>query len=188
MCEEISTNFFWFTFLWITGLFTASLLNMIFAAITPKNNDTFKIPRMANYKDIFKYQFLNDFKFGKDLADKNEFNTSLSIEIECYLGKCKSGYLTYKTENCSKACFNEVKDCYYKGKKCDENICDKYIWKIDQSICHEYNRIKKWRDTEMFEYTEEYKIIPYSQIKPKNRNFYLGYKKCGKINKDGDFL
>ena len=40
----------------------------------------------------------------------------------------------------------------------------------------------------MFEYSEEYKIIPYSQIKPKNGNCDSGYKKCGKINKDGDFL
>ena len=108
MCEEISTSFFWFTFLWITGLFTAFLLNMIFAAITPKNNDTFKIPRMTNYKDIFKYKFLNDFKFGNVLTDKNEFNTSLSIETDCFVGKCKLGFFTYNTDNCSKACFNEV--------------------------------------------------------------------------------
>jgi hypothetical protein len=131
---------------------------------------------------------LNDFKFGNDLADKNEFNTSLSIETNCFVGKCKLGFFTYNTDNCTKACFNEVKDCYYNGQKCDENICTKYSWKTGQSICQEFNRIKKWRDTEMFEYSEEYKIIPYSQIKPKNGNCDSGYKKCGKINKDGDFL
>ena len=50
------------------------------------------------------------------------------------------------------------------------------------------NLIKKWRDTEMFKYPEKFKFIPYTQLKTKYEICDKGYRRCGKVNEEEDFL
>ena len=129
-----------------------------------------------------------DFEFGNGLPIKTKYNSSLLIEEICYIGTCVSGSESKEIKNCSIACFEQSLVCYNGEKKCSENKCKETNKKDNESECHEFNRIEKWRDTEMYKDSDIFNIIPYTQIKTKNEVCDKGYRKCGKINKEEDFL
>ena len=129
-----------------------------------------------------------DFEFGNGLPIKTKYNSSLLIEEICYIGTCVSGSESKDIKNCSIACFEQSLVCYNGEKKCSENKCKETNKKDNESECHEFNRIEKWRDTEMYKDSDIFNIIPYTQIKTKNEVCDKGYRKCGKINKEEFFM
>ena len=189
MCENVSGGFAFFTTLWFIAFFALAIVNMIFSIITPKNVETFKMVNFTNYNNVSIINFMREFQFEKDKQGINEFSSSLTIQKVCYIGRCELNSTFYISNNCSEACFNLEEDCYYEDQqqKCDNYKCSKTSYS-DSGICHELNRIKKWRNAEITKFITEYKIIPFSQIKPKNENCNSNYQKCGIINRDGDIL
>ena len=190
MCEDcgVSSSFCFISMLWFCGIFVASLLNMINSIEGSKYSKTFKEVYLTNYKSKIKTKFLFDFDFGEELSIKNYYTSSLEAEEICYIGTCISESESKEVKNCSKACFEQEKDCFNGEEKCYQNKCKKTYWKDKETECREFNRIEKWRDTEMYKDSEMIKFIPYSQIKAKNETCDKGYRKCGKVNREEDFL
>ena len=190
MCEDcgVSSSFCFISMLWFGAIFVASLLNMINSIEGNKYSKTFKGIDLINYKSKFKTKFLFDFDFGEELSIKNYYTSSLKIEEICYIGTCISESESKEIKNCSKACFEQEKDCFNGEEKCYQNKCRKTYWKDKETECREFNRIEKWRDTEMYKDSEMIKFIPYTQIKAKNEACDKGYRKCGKVNEEEDFL
>ena len=190
MCEEcgISPCFLIITMIWYGGIFVASLLNMAYSIQGNKYSEAFVEIKLTDYKSKFKTKFLYDLEFGKELPIKSNYNSSLRIEEICYLGTCISESHSIKIKNCSKACFEQTKDCYNGENKCEQNKCRVDYWKEEESECRVFNRLEKWRNTEIFKGSEIIKFIPYTQIKDKNENCDNGYRRCGILNKEGDFL
>ena len=190
MCEEceISTSFCFISMLWFGGIFVASILNMINSIEGNKYSKAFIEVKLTDYKSKVKTEFLFDFDFGKELPIKNYYTSSLKIEEICYTGTCISESKITEIKNCSKACFEQSKDCFNGEEKCSQYKCRKTYWKEKESECREFNRIEKWRDTEMYKDSEIIKFTPYTQIKAKNETCDKGYRRCGKVNKEEDFL
>ena len=190
MCEEcgVSSSFCLISFLYFGGIFVASLLNMVNSINGNKYDITFKEAKLVNYKNRYKTKFLFGFDFGKELSMKNDYNSSLKIEETCYIGTCISESESKQIKNCSKACFEQIKDCFNGEEKCYQNQCRETYWKYEESECREFNRIERWRDTEMFKDSEIIKYIPYTQIKAKNETCDKGYRRCGKVNEEEDFF
>ena len=190
MCEEceISTSFCFISMLWFGGIFVASILNMINSIEGNKYSKAFIEVKLTDYKSKVKTEFLFDFDFGKELPIKNYYTSSLKIEEICYTGTCISESKITEIKNCSKACFEQSKDCFNGEEKCSQYKCRKTYWKEKESECREFNRIEKWRDTEMYKDSEKFKFIPYTQIKTKDEVCDKGYRRCGKVNEEEDFL
>jgi len=191
MCEEcdISSSFCFLSMLWFGGIFVASLLNMIYSIEGIKYNKAFiEVKEEDLYRNKDRIKFLMDFEFGNGLPIRTKYNSSLLIEEICYIGTCVSGSESKEIKNCPKACFEQSLVCYNGEKKCSENKCRETNKKDTESECQELNRIEKWRDTEMYKDSEIFNIIPYAQIKTKNEVCDKGYRRCGKINKEEDFL
>ena len=189
MCKEVSPSFLTFSILAYVAIFTASLLNMIFSIINnPSDVKAFKEVKLTDYYSSFNELFLEDIEFRKELEKKSDYNSSLKIGILCYIGECILDSKSIEIKNCSKTCFEESKDCFYGDEKCLKNRCTETYWRDEEAECQESNRIQKWRDTEMFKYSKKFEFIPYTQIKTKDEICDKGYRKCGKVDDDEDFL
>jgi hypothetical protein len=130
-----------------------------------------------------------DLKFDLELSGNDDYGIHGRKEEKCYTGICVLDNEVIETYNCSYACLNEINDCYYWGELCKTKKCKKYSWKISsESACVELNVINKWRNTEMVKYMKDFGVIPLKHIIPKNQNCKEGYKKCGKINENDDYL
>ena len=170
------------------GIFVSSLLTMLFAILDPKYDAVFKNIKLTNYNTIFNASFLLDIEFGKELQIKSNYDSPLTIKKLCYLGTCVLLSKSVEINNCSKACIEQSNICYYGEEECLKNECKETYYKYDEGECQEFNRIKKWRDTEMYNYSKIVEFIPYTQLKTKNENCDNGYRRCGKINEDEDFI
>ena len=189
MCKEVSASFLTYSILSYVAIFITSLLNMIFSVVNnPKDGKAFKEVKLTNYYSSFNEIFLEDIEFGKELSNQSYYNSTFKVEKVCYRGTCKLESKSIKIKNCSKACFEQSKTCFYGKEECLENKCEVTYWHYEDSECREFNRIKKWRDTEMLKYSEKFKFIPYTQIKTKDEICDKGYRKCGRVNEEEDFL
>ena len=188
MCKKEVALFITFTFFSFAGILTCSILNMIFSTFPLKEKNIFKMINLINYKNKFDVKFLNDIEFGKELENKSDYNSSIEIKNLCYLGKCILESNSIPINNCSKACFEQSKVCFFGEEECLENECQISYRRYYESECHEFNRIKKWRDTEILKDSKIFEFIPYTQIKTKDEICDKGYRKCGKINEEEDFL
>ena len=135
MCQKYSAFFIIIIVFASVGLFTITLLNMIFSIKTYKT-DVFEYPTVEEYREILKRTFIMDLEFGEDL-DKNDIfgeywrdpvnkwrNTSMKIkrkkfEIEilkdviwkednCRLGYKKCGLVNSNDSLCLKLGENEA--------------------------------------------------------------------------------
>ena len=94
-----------------------------------------------------------------------------------------------ETFNCSYACLYEKKDCYNKEELCRTKKCKEVNWQSsNNNACVQTNIIHKWRNTEIDKHKNWFRVIPLQNIIPENQNCKKGYKKCGKINENGDYL
>ena len=189
MCQSVSCSFITYSILSYVIVLTASILNMIFSINNnPENEEAFKEVNLTDKYKILKEFFLVDIEFGKELSAKNYYNSSLTIKELCYRGTCKLETESIINKNCSEACFEQSQTCYNGEIECLENICEKTSMNSEGSECHVFNRIEKWRDTEMYKDEKIFEIMAYTQIKTKDENCDKGYRRCGKINEEEDFL
>ena len=129
-----------------------------------------------------------EINFEKELQIYSDYSCSLTGKEKCYEGEYHLNSKYYYSNNCSKACMNNLKECFYKYQKCDYFKCNNYSWEVSNSLCKYNNRITKWRNTQKLKYRNIYDIKPYNQIKPKNELCPSGYIKCGIINSNKDIL
>ena len=190
MCKKELVIFTTFTIICFVGIFVCCLLNLMFSINNSKYEykNIFKVVELVDYRDIFYGQFLTDIEFGKELENKSDYNSSLRIQNICYIGKCILESKSVDVKNCSKACFEQSKVCFYGEEECLENKCRDAYWSYEDSECYEFNRIKKWRNTEMYNDSKIFEFIPNTQFKTKDEICDNGYRKCGIINKNEDFL
>ena len=189
MCKEVSPSFLILTILAYISIFTASLLNMIFSIVNnPSDVIAFKEAKLTDYYSPFNELFLEDIEFGEELEKKSYYNSSLRMNLFCYIGECILKSKSIEIKNCSIACFENSKVCFYGEEKCLKNRCTKTYWRDEEAECQGSNIIQKWRDTEMFQSSKKFEFIPYTQIKAKDEICDKGYRKCGKVNEDEDFL
>ena len=172
---------------WIIGLIFTAIIYVIFSALDNKY-DAFKQIQLTNYKKKSYYKFLYEIDFGEELKVYNDYSCSLTDLEGCYEGKCRFNYHYYHSNNCSKACMNNLNECFYNYQKCEYFECKKYDWETSNSLCKYKNRITKWRNTKMLKYINIYDIKPFSQVKPQNERCPYGYRKCGIINENMDIL
>lgn len=191
MCDEVSTKYCCYMTFWLIIIFITSLLNLIFAITIPKGGAFSRSKYYNNYENYKKaktFNFLYDFNFAEEIQSNDAYSSSLSIKKKYIEGTCNLNLTKYPSLNCSEACVDDLKECYYKEDKCDSFQCNEYSNDGSDRIYVEYNKINKWRNTEMYKYYESYEVQPYFQIKPKNGKCQTGYRKCAKINEDEDFL
>lgn len=188
MCKNVSGCFSFLSTLWILVIFATTLLNFIFSTLNTKTKEAFNKIELINYKEKTYYNFWYEIDFGKDLQAYSDYRASISSKEKCYKGECRLNKKYYFTKNCSDACMNKQNECFYNDQKCDNFSCSYYNFKEPYSVCEYYNRITKWRNTQMLKYHNIYDVIPYSQIKPHNGICPYGYKKCGIINQNKDIL
>ena len=187
MCEQVSGSFCFLTTFWIIIMFITTLLFMLFSILDPNPSKTFNHKELTNYKKTIYYNFWYEIHFGKELETYSDYRSSLSVKEKCYRGQCRWGSNYYYTKNCSNACMNNLKECFYNDQKCDYFNCDNNSSDLN-SVCQTYNRMTKWRNTKMLKYHNIYDVKPYSQIKPQNGVCPSGYKKCGIVNQNKDIL
>ena len=141
MCKEVSSSFLTYSILSFVIIFTASLLNMIFSIVNnPKAINAFKEVKLTDYYSSFNEFFLEDIEFGKKLSNQSYYNSTLKINTVCYKGTCKLESKSIAIKNCSKACFEQSKVCFYRENECLENKCEVTYWDYDIRECHEFNK------------------------------------------------
>ena len=125
MCEENCSNKFWcVSGFWFFVLFATSLVTMIFSILTPKDFKTFEYPKIIEKsEDFIQYNFLYNITFQKDLQLYDNYKSTIPSETKCYLGKCQRTFGYDATESCSKACKENLTECYYYFKKCKRFKC-----------------------------------------------------------------
>jgi hypothetical protein len=132
-----------------------------------------------------------ELNFGSQLQFKNNYSIMGPIKDLCYYGICHLDSNNRKSKNCSQACLTSAKYCYddYDStKRCNYKTCfDGNKWD-SYSVCHEFNKVQFWRNTEYYKYIKEYKVLPYIHIITKDQNCPNGYKKCGIVNEKKDYL
>ena len=175
------------SYLTIFSLVGLCLTNMIFSILCPKEFDTF-IERnyTADYKNFTNYELLLDLNFGSELEIKYDYDIIGNIEKLCYIGICNLDSTNKVTKNCSDSCITSTKYCYDGENRCNSKKC--IISYERNSSCHEFNRIQFWRNVEYFRNIDNYKVIPYYDIISKDQDCRYGYKKCGIINENKDYL
>jgi len=189
MCKDVSCSFITYSILSYVIVLTASILNMIFSINNNQGDaEAFKEVNLTDKYKTFSELFLVDIEFGKVHSNKSYYNSVLTIKELCYRGICILNSESIINKNCSEACFEESHTCFNEEKKCLNNICLEIYNFYEGSGCRIYNRIEKWRDTEMYNYSKRFEIKPYTQIKAKDEICDKGYRRCGKINKEEDFL
>jgi hypothetical protein len=172
----------------LISLFALALINMIYSILTPRNFDVFIQSKSDDYKSIYNYDFLMDLNFGAELELKKDYDIRGKIKYLCFTGVCNLESSNKITKNCSQACLTSTKYCYDGETICKTKICQNASESERNSACHEFNRIQYWRNTEHFRYSEAYKVTPYVDIVPKDKDCRYGYKKCGIINEKKDYL
>ena len=190
MCEfdAVSNCFGTLSVLLYISTFILTLLNMIFSCINPKEFNTFKYINLIDYTQPINSSFLMELNFGSELSDTDDYGSLGKIEYRCYLGECVIDFTKKVSYNCSLACLNGIDNCYYGEKLCDSKECD-YYWRNDTyRACHEFNRIKIWKNTQMKKYNKTFEVNRYSHIIPNDGNCKSGYKKCGIVNDAEDYL
>ena len=190
MCKKQLEIFAVFSIICFVGIFVYCLINMHFSFENDRYEikNIFKVVELLDYRNNFYGKFLIDIEFGKELENKSDYNSSLRIKNLCYIGKCILKSKSVDIKNCSKACFQQSKVCSFGKEECLENKCRETYWNYENSECSEFNRLKKWRNTEMYNYSKIFEFIPYTQFKTKDEICDNGYRRCGKINKNDDFL
>ena len=177
------------SFFTVFSLAVLCLTNMIVSILSPKEFDTFI---EANYTDDYKtstnYELLLDLNFGSKLEIKYDYDIIGTIENLCYIGICNLDSTNKVTKNCSDSCLTSTKYCYDGENRCNSKKCIISSRYETNSSCHEFNRIQFWRNIEFFRNIENYKVIPYYDIIPKDQSCRYGYKKCGIINENKDYL
>ena len=183
------TSFIIISSFMVISLFALALINMIFTVLTPRNFDTFIEPNfIAEYKDIYIQSFLLDVNFGDQLEFKSNYSQIATIKNLCAIGICNTETSNKITKNCTEACLHQTRYCYDDDKRCKSKTCNDARREDYNSICHDFNRIQFWRNTEFFRNTETYRMIPYTDIVPKDKDCKYGYKKCGIVNEQKDYL
>ena len=192
MCENkyISTSFCIISTLTIIIFTVLIFLNMIFSVLTPDEFKTFKDVELTDYTKLINYEFLLDMDFGTDLIETSDYGTEETFEDICYLGNCDINNNKIETYNCSLACLNSLEICFNNENKCEKKECQTTpSWnKTNNSACNGFDRISKWRDTQIFKNIVKYDVNRYAHIIPKNGTCIAGYQKCGKINENEDYL
>ena len=189
MAKKFSDSFYAFTALWMLGMFVTNLLSLIFSCKNPKASEAFKEVEVTDFSVKVNYNFLMDLKFGEELPYNDNYGIAGNKEERCYIGSCITETEIIKTYNCSYACLHEIRDCYNGEELCRQKKCDENRWATSSiSACITYNIINKWRNTEMIKSVKSFGVYPLKQIIPKNGNCQEGYKKCGKINENDDYL
>lgn len=192
MCENkyVSKSFCTISTLTIIIFSVLILLNMIFSLLAPDEFETFKEVELTDYTKLINYDFLMDIDFGPDLIKTSDYGSIGTIKDICYLGYCYINYNKTLTYNCSLACLNSLEICFKNENKCEMQKCQttSSSFREKDSACHEFNRISKWRDTQTVKNIVEYDVNRYAHIIPKNGTCKEGYKKCGKINENQDYL
>ena len=192
MCKEsVPVMFTLISFFMLILLFALALTNMIISKLTPKEFETFLWHDIIHdYKDISTYDFLMDLNFGTELRLKNDYAILEHIKELCYKGICNLDSSNKYSKNCSLACLASTKYCYDGENRCKTKSCKEVDYRYDyyNASCEYFNRIRLWRNTEFLRNTETYRVTPYVDIVPKNKSCRFGYKKCGIINENKDYL
>ena len=190
MCEfkSVPQCFGTLSSLLYTAAFILTLINMIFSCINPKEFNTFNYIQLIDYNEPLDYSFLMELKFDSDFIDSADYGSIGSIKDICYLGKCVTNFTKKSTYNCSLACLNQIDKCYDGENLCDAKECEDYSGSSGYKVCHEFNRIKIWRNTKMKKLNRNFRLTRYSHIIPNNGSCLTGYKKCGIINDAEDYL
>ena len=192
MCKQsLPVVFILISFLMLILIFGLALTNMIISKQTPKQLETFIERNITDdYNNISTYDFLMDLNFGTELRLKNDYDILEYIKRICYKGICNLDSSNKYSDNCSQACLASSKLCYDGENICKTISCNEvdYYSYESHAACHYFNRIQLWRNTEFLRNTETYRVTPYVDIVPKNKNCRFGYKKCGIINENKDYL
>ena len=190
MCEfkSVSNYFVTLSILLYISIFILTLLNMIFSCINPKEFKTFKYIQLIDYTKPIDYSFLMSLNFGSELSNNDDYGSLGNIENRCYLGECVINFIKKATYNCSLACLNGISNCYDGEKLCESKECNAHWWSDSNKACHEFNRIKIWKNTQIKKYNKIFEVNRYSLIIPNDGNCKSGYKKCGIINDARDYL
>ena len=114
-----------------------------------KNFITFKYVKLTDYTKPTDFSFLMDLSFGSDLTNSEDYGSIGTIKDRCYLGKCLINLQKQSTYNCSLACLNNIENCFNGENLCEAKECETYIWTNKNKACHEFNRIKIWRNTQI---------------------------------------
>ena len=187
--NKISVSFCVITVILCCSAFILTWLNFIFSCGMPQRLETFKYIELLDYKKLIDYTFLVDLNFGSELMDTDDYGSINYTRNICYLGKCLINFKRKSTYNCSLSCLNDIKNCYDGENLCDTFECEEeYRWSDKNKACHEFNRIKIWKNTQIKKLNKTFEVIRYSDIIPNNGNCKSGYKKCGIINNDKDYL
>jgi hypothetical protein len=190
MCKEsLPVLFTIISSFMLISLFALALINMIFCVLTPRNFDTFIEPTYHDdYKKVFSQEFLMDLNFGNELEYKHYYAQIATLKNLCAIGVCNMETTNKVTENCTEACLHQTRYCYDEDKRCKSKTCTAATKSQYGSICRDFNRIQFWRNTEFFRNTERYRMIPYVDIVPKDKDCKYGFKKCGIVNEQKDYL
>ena len=193
MCEEYKPPLFCTLSIFMAVfLFGLTLTNMIFAILTPINDNTFIHANYSNnYNELNYFSFLIELNFGSQLEFKNDYAIMGPIKTLCYYGMCHLDSHNTISKNCSEACLTSAKYCYDdddKTKRCNYKTCFEGEKWESFTVCHEFNKAQSWRNTEYCKYAKEYKVLPYEHIITKDQNCPYGYKKCGIVNEQKDYL
>ena len=177
-----------FGFLSSLSYFSTNFLKNDRFNFNPKELQTFKYIEFIDYTKPIDYSFLVNLNFDSDLMDSDDYGSIGSIRNLCYLGKCVIDFEKKSTYNCSLACLDKIKNCYDGENLCETFECEVYSLSYKNSTCHEFNRIKIWSNTQIKKFTKTFEVSRYSDIIPNNGNCKSGYKKCGIINDDKDYI
>ena len=190
MCEfkSVSNYFVTLSILLYISIFILTLLNMIFSCFNPKEFKTFKYIQLIDYTKPIDYSFLMSLNFGSELSNNDDYGSLGNIKNRCYLGECVINFIKKATYNCSLACLNKINNCYDGENLCDTKECEESWWYGKNKACHEFNRIKIWKNTQMKKYNKTFEVNRYSHIIPNDGNCKSGYKKCGIVNDAEDYL
>ena len=192
MCEftSVSSCFGNLSFMLYFSVLILTFIIFFVSILTSHEFETFKYIQLIDfgYPNQTNYSFLIDLNFGQNLTGSDDFGSIEKVEFLCYLGICYKDYEEKSVYNCSLACLNNIRKCYDGENLCDEKECREFKETYTDLPCHEFNRIKIWRNTTIKKYNQIFEVIRYSHIIPNDGNCLAGYKKCGIINNVSDYL
>ena len=190
MCKKssVSPSFIVFTIILYISTFVLTLLNMIVSILNSLKSDAFNYIELTDYKNPTNYQFLMNLHFYSYSESSDDYGSIGTIKNICYLGTCVNDFENITTYNCSLACLNKIENCFDGENPCIKKECEEYPGSDRNKACHEFNRIKYWRNTQVKKYINNFQVNRYSQIIPKDTNCTSGYKKCGRVSDEQDYL
>ena len=161
---------------------------MIYSINNPKNFKAFKYIELTDYTKSINYSFLMGLNFEEDLMDSDDYGSIGTIQDICFLGTCIINDRKKTTYNCTLSCLKEIDKCFDGDNLCESKECDTYIWKRENSECHEFNRIKIWKNSKVKKTEINFEVNSYSHIIPHDGECKSGFHRCGIINNDRDYL